>query len=313
MKIVFIGTSRFAAIILEGLIKNNHRPVLVITETDKPSGRKKEIAQSEVKLMAQKNNLKILQPEKIIDAESELKKINPDIIILSAYGQIIPKNILEIPKYGALNVHPSLLPKYRGASPVQTAILNGDKETGVTIYFMDEKMDHGPIISQKTFEVSEGRNFQGLKEDLAKIGVKLLIEALPKLKKNEIKATPQNESLATYTKIITKEDGHINWDNSAHQIERMLRAYQKWPGIWTIWEKNDKKAQRIKILAAEVKKLPENKDQTGYVVISPENELLITCRDNYLKVLELQLEGKNPMSAQEFLKGHKDIIGTILK
>lgn len=314
MKIVFIGTPKFASIILEKLIENKYKPVLVITETDKPSGRKQEVIPSEVKQTAEKNNISVIQPEKIKDAEEELKKINPDLIVLTAYGQIVPKSVLDIPRFGSINIHPSLLPKYRGASPVQSTILNGDKITGVTIYQMDEKMDHGAILMQRELEIKDNPTCEELKEILANFGANLLNETLPKIENQEIVPELQNEDEATYTKLIKKENGHIVWDNSAHNIERQIRAYNSWPTSFTFWQKDGTNAVRIKLIKVNVKNLPNDKNYpVGKVVLSPENELLIVCRDNFLNVLELQLEGKKSVSAAEFLKGRGDIVGNVLK
>ena len=312
MKIIFIGTPKFASIILTRLIENKYKPVLAITALDKPVGRKQILTPSEVKLTCQKYKIPIIQPKKIKDSTSEIKKLNPDLIVLTAYGQIVPKDILDIAKYGAINIHPSLLPKYRGASPIQNTILNGDKKTGITIYLMDEKMDHGSILFNIEYLVPDKIYCEELLNNLAELGAKLLMDALPKIENKDIKPKKQDEKKATYTKIINKEDGHIGWKKPAEEIERHIRAFHIWPGSFTFWEKNDKML-RIKILKAEVKKLSDNDYPFGKAVASPENELLIICRDNALSVLELQLEGKKPMSSTEFLKGYPDIIGAILK
>jgi len=269
LKIVFLGTPEFGAIILEGLIKNNCKPILVITVPDKPVGRKQILTPPPVKLMAQKYNIPIAQPEKI----KEFKEGN--LVICAAYGKVLAKEILETPRYGCLNVHPSLLPKYRGPSPIQTAILNGDKETGVTIILIDEKMDHGPIIAQRKWKISAKTNSEELSKKLAKLGAELLIETIPKWLKGEIKAEAQNESKATYTKILKKEDGKINWKKSAQEIERQIRAFHPWPGSFTFW-----KGKRIKILEADV------------------------LKNNKLTIKKLQPEGKKPMTAEDFKRGY---------
>lgn len=305
MKIIFIGTPKFASVILEGLIENNYKPALVITAPDKPAGRKKELKSSEVKILSQKYNIPVEQPEKIEQIENKIKLLSPDLIILAAYGQIIPKSILNIPKFKSINIHPSLLPKYRGASPIQNAILNGDKKTGVSIYIMDEKMDHGPILKKKEIAIGNP-NYKELSERLSIEGKDLLLEILPKIGK--IKPEKQDHSKATYTKIIKKEDGHINWKNPAEAIERQIRAFHIWPASFSLW--NEK---RIKIIKAEVKKLPDNLNYPyGKVVASPQNELLVNCQENYLIIKKLQLEGKKPMDSEEFLKGYPDIIGAVL-
>lgn len=283
IKIVFIGTSEFGAIILNRLVKNNYKPVLVITQVDKPAGRKQTLAPSPVKKEAKllprsKAGLKI----KVDYDLKEIKKIKPDLIITAAYGKIIPKETLEIPEYGALNVHPSLLPKYRGPSPIQTVILNGDKETGVTIMLMDEKMDHGPVLAQQESKIPITKiTYKELSEELAELSAKLLVETIPKWIKREIKVKEQDHSQASYTKIIKKEDGRIDWNKPAQEIERKIRAFDPWPGAFTFIKKKDKKI-RIKILQAELSK------------------------DNKLIIKKLQPEGKKPMSFEEFKKGYHE-------
>lgn len=296
LNIVFIGTPKFSSIILEKLISTSYKPVLVITAKDKPVGRKGIITPPSVKVTAQKYSIPIEQPEKL--KELSLK---PDLIILAAYGQIIPKSILDIPKYGAINVHPSLLPKYRGASPIQSAILNGDKETGVTIYFMDEKMDHGKILSNVKYSIPDKITYPELSDNLAHIGADLLISTISQLDK--IKTYAQDETKATYTKIIKKEDGEIDWNKPAEEIERQIRAFNPWPGTFTIWKENDKK---IKILRAEVRE-NNNDEQSGKVMPG----LIVKCGKDSLAVLELQLEGKKPVSSNDFIKGN-NIINSIL-
>ena len=281
LKIIFFGTPRFGATILEGLIKNNYKPVLVITAPDKPVGRKQILTSPPVKKIAEKYNITVTQPEKIKEAAIEIKNLNPDLIICAAYGQIIPKEILEIPKHGCLNIHPSLLPKYRGASPIQTVILNGDKETGVTIILMDEKMDHGPIIDQTKYKIPDDINHKELDSALAKQGAHLLVKTLPKWINGEIEAKTQDESNATYTKVLKKEDGKIEWKKSAEEIERQIRAFCPWPGTFA-FIKHKNKILRVKILEAG---------------ISKEKKLIIK---------KLQPEGKKIMTLEEFKKGYHD-------
>lgn len=291
MKIVFIGTPKFGAIILEGLVKNNLKPYLVITSTDKPVGRKQILTPSPVKVIAQKYNIPIAHQLK------EIKKIKPDLIIVAAFSQILPKEILKIPKYGSLNVHPSLLPKYRGPSPIQATILNGDKKTGVTIILMDEKIDHGKIISNFQFLISNEKiTYEDLSKKLAEIGANLLIETIPKWIKGEIEAKDQDDSKATYTKIIKREDGKIDWSMSAEEIERQIRAFYPWPGSFTFWKKKGKKLI-IKILEAE-----------EVVETLPKNKFAIKCGKGYLLIKKLQPEGKKPMKADDFLRGNKKFI-----
>jgi len=297
LKIIFMGTPGFGAIILEGLIKNNYKPALVITAPDKPVGRKQILTPPLVKIIAQKYEIPVEQPKKVLNYKLQATRMKPDLIIIAAYGEIIPKEILEIPKHGCLNVHPSLLPKYRGPSPIQTIILNGDKETGTTIILIDEKMDHGPIITNRQLTISDPKiTTDELSKELAVLSIDLLVEIIPKWINGEIKARPQDESKATYTKIIKKEDGKINWKKSAIEIERQIRAFYPWPGTFTFW-----KGKRIKILKAEASKT------------APENNLAIKCGKDYLIIKKLQPEGKKPIEINDFLRGHPDFINFIPK
>lgn len=270
MKIIFIGTPEFGAIILEKLCKANLRPVLVVTAPDKPVGRKQILTPSSVKIIAQRYKIKVGQ------AMSNFREIKPELVLVAAFGQILPKEILEIPKYGCLNVHPSLLPKYRGAAPVQFAILNGEKETGVTIFLMDEQIDHGPILAQRKTVIGPNETMGQLQSRLAVLGAELLIDAIPDWIRGKIRLRRQDERRATYTKILKKEDGKIDWRESAKIIERQIRAFYPWPGSYTIY-----KGKILKILKAEVSK--------GNLVIK-----------------EAQLEGKKPMAFGDFLRGHPD-------
>lgn len=284
MKIIFLGTPEFGAIILKELCNANLKPVLVITAPDKPAGRKQILTPSPVKTLAKRYNIQVAQSEKILNLKSLIFNLKPELIIVAAFGQILPKEILEIPKYGCLNVHPSLLPKYRGPSPIQSFILNGDKKTGVTIILMDEKIDHGQILTNSKFQIPNPKiTYLELHNKLAELGVKLLIETIPKWTRGEIKPRPQNHSKATYTKILKKQDGKIDWQKPVEYIERQVRAFNPWPGTHTIYN-----GKILKILKAEL--------STGRLVIK-----------------EVQLEGKKPMSFEDFLRGHPSFVNAILK
>lgn len=276
LKIVFAGTPDFGATILEKLIQSEYAPALVITAPDKPVGRKQILTPPPVKVLAQKNKIAVIQPEKIRNLELEIRNLRPDLIILAAYGKILSKHILDIPRYGSLNVHPSLLPKFRGPSPIQSAILSGDKKTGVTIMLMNEKLDEGDIVSFKDYPLSGSETYETLHNALAETGADLLIKTMPDWISGKIKAVPQDNTKATYTKILKKEDGKIDWSKPANFIERQIRAYNPWPGTFDVY--NEK---ILKILKAEVV-----------------NERLI--------IKQVQPEGKKPMDFNDFLLGHKD-------
>jgi methionyl-tRNA formyltransferase len=311
MKIVFLGTPNFGAIVLEKLLKNKIRPALVVTKPDKALGRKKIITPSPVKILAKKYDINFLQPDKVESIYKEIKKINPDLIIVAAYGEIIPKKILQIPKYGCLNIHPSLLPKYRGAAPLQFTILNGDEETGVTLILITEKMDEGPILDQLKIKIENNKILPGdLEKKLAELGADLLIKTIPYWIKKEIKPKKQIEKEATYTKIIKKEDGKIDWAMPAEQIERQIRAFDPWPGSFCMAE--DK---ILKILKAFTLKQTDvsPKGPVGKTYLATNEQIAVQCGKDYLIIEELQFEGKKKMPTKDFLKGNIGFIGKILK
>lgn len=280
---IFFGTSEFAVKILEKLVESGYVPCLVVTTPDKPQGRKMVLTSPPVKVFAQKHNLKIAQPEKL---KPELFEI-PDLFIVASYGKIIPKSVLDIPKFGTLNVHPSLLPKFRGPSPIQSFILSGEKETGVTIMLMDEQVDHGPILSisnlkSKTLPIGRqvsNLNAKELEENLAELGGQMLVDVIPKWINKEIKAQEQNHSRATFTKKITKEDGLVNLDKDKPEIiYRKFLAFQPWPRIYYFIEKNGRK---IRVIITDMK-------------LSETSEL---------KIKKVKPEGRNEMNYEDFLKG----------
>jgi len=313
MKIIFIGTSEFGAIILERLVKSTNKPFLVISAPDKAVGRKQIITPPPVATLAKEHRIPVVQPERIKDFSDEVERLSPDLIILSAYGQIIPENILVAPKYGSINVHPSLLPLWRGPSPIQHAILNGDKKTGVTIMKMIREMDAGPILFQEEMEMTGEEYFQELHDKLAKLGAELLNEAIFKIFSGKISLRPQDNSKATYSKILKKEDGKIDWRKPAQVLERQVRAFSDWPGSYAIFN-NGAKSKKIKILNARVYKSPDkNEYPTGKVLIVPQNEIGVQCGKDFLAIKRLQMEGKKEMAAEDFLRGYPNFIGAILE
>ncbi len=249
MRYVFFGTPEFAVIVLQKLIDAGYAPSAIVTNPDKPMGRKKIITPPPVKQWVLHSGLKIkiFQPEKLKDIEKELHELNPDLFIVAAYGKIIPKSVLDIPKSGSLNVHPSLLPKHRGPTPIQTAILNGDEETGVSIILLDEEMDHGPILKISNFEFPINYNYTSLSGKLAELGAKLLVEVIPAWLDGRIEPVPQDDAKATYTRIYKGEDGLLDLNKSAEELDCKIRALNPEPGTYFI--KNNK---RIKVLEAHV-------------------------------------------------------------
>jgi len=315
LKIVFIGTPEFGALVLEKLVENNLKPILVVTAPDKPVGRKQILTPPPVKILTEKYQIPILQPEQILNSKVEIRNSNPNLIIVASYSQILPKEILEIPKYGCLNLHPSLLPCWRGPSPIQYTILAGDEETGVTIILMDEKMDHGPILANRKLLIANRKiTYDKLLKELANLGGELLIETIPKWIKGEIKAVPQNESRATYSKILKREDGKIDWSKSAQEIERQIRAFNPWPGSYCLWPQKDKE-RKLKILKARAS-IQKNYGPFGIrgkTFLAPNDEIAAQTKKDFLIIEELQLEGKKPTTSEEFLRGYQEFIGTILE
>jgi len=293
--------------------------IAVVTQPNKKIGREQKKIYTPVKKIALEYKIPVLQPGKISDPNciQEIKDLNPDLIVVAAYGQILPKEILEIPKYGCINIHASLLPKYRGASPIQAAILNGDKETGVTIMLMDEKMDHGKLVkssrrrqsgygaSATKFKVQKDITFSELHDKLAKMGAELLVEILPEWFSGQIKPKAQDESKATYTKILKKQDGRINWNKSAEVIERQIRAFTPWPGSFCFWN-----SKRLKIIKAKV--LNISKVELGKVY-EIGDKIAVQTEENMLELERIQLEGKREMDIKEFLRGYSEFVGTKLK
>src|SRR3989344_4024833 len=313
MSFIFFGTSDFALPILEELKKQGWLPKLIITTPDSMGGRELKPKPSPVKIWAEKNNIPVLQPENLKSPDFTQKLLNTECstAVVASYGKIIPKEILDIFPKGILNVHPSLLPKWRGADPIRSAMLAGDEKTGATIMLIDEKMDHGPILAQREFEFQIS-NFKFLKlyGSLAELGGKLLVETIPRWLTGKIESKEQDHSKATYTKKITKEDGHIDWAETAEIIERKIRALNPWPGTYAFWNE-----RRIKILEAQPKwsksDLDQKRTKPGFVR-RENSELGITCGEGAILVKKLQMEGKKNQSATEFLNGYPDIIGAIL-
>lgn len=309
-KIIFIGTPDFAVPSLKALLNDpEFNLTAVITQPDKKVGRKQILTPPPVKILGLEHNLKIFQPEKIKTIEPEIKELAPDIIIVAAYAQLIPKSILDIPRFGCVNVHGSLLPKYRGSSCIQAAILNGDSETGVTIMLMGEKLDNGPILFQDKIKILSNDTAGSLYEKLAELGAKILVPTLKNYLTGEITPQAQDDNLASYVKNLKKEDGKINWDKDAIYLERFVRAMQPWPRAWTNIIINGK-SLTLKIIEAQVEKNDNNLKSGELFLVN--GSLAVKCARGALLILKLQLEGKKEIASAEFLRGYKDIIGKIL-
>ncbi|MEK9158428.1 MAG: methionyl-tRNA formyltransferase [Patescibacteria group bacterium] len=297
--IVFFGTSEFAVPALNLLVREGYRVILVVTPPDEPAGRSRVLQPSPIKIAAQALGLTVAQPPNL---NQELGIMNYELGVVCAYGKLIPKKLLDIPKYGTLNIHPSLLPKYRGASPIQAAILGGDKETGVSIMKLDAKMDHGPIVVQETIKIDPEETAVELNRRLAEVGAKLLIKIIPQYLNGENKSEKQDDAKATYTKILNREDGKINWTRSADEIYNQWRALQPWPGVF-FEIRNPKSEIRIKLL--KMKLGEKTKQEPGEFIILDKKRLAVACAKNQsIEILELQPEGKKPLTAEQFINGY---------
>ncbi|MFH1457164.1 MAG: methionyl-tRNA formyltransferase [Patescibacteria group bacterium] len=311
LRITFFGTPEFAEIILKHLLLEDAFTITaVVCAPDKPIGRKQILTPPPVKILAEKNNILVLQPEKLDNIFiNKLKDLNSDLNVVTAYGKILPLAMLNIPKYKSINVHPSLLPKYRGASPIQTAILNGDLETGVTIMLMDEKMDHGKIVSSVKCQVSDIIKTHTLQNKLAEISAELLIKTVPDYISGKIKPVEQDHDQATFCKIIKKLDGEINWNKSAREIYNQYRAFSEWPGIFTELKVNNEKL-KIKFIEINLTDVtPSFSSEYKIGKLFTENKkLYINCADNSeysgLEIKKLQPQGKKIMDATSFINGY---------
>lgn len=309
MKVMFMGTPDFAVGTLEEIIKAGHEVVLVVSQPDKAVGRSKALKYTPVKACALEHGLEVYQPERVKSPEcvEYLKTFEPDLIVVEAFGQIISKEILELPKYCCINVHASLLPKYRGASPIQWAVINGDEETGVTIQRMDEGVDTGDIIATETVTLAKDETAGSLFDRLAEVGAKLCVKTMEAIENGTATFTPQDSSKATHTGKIHKEMGNIDWNGSAKQIECLIRGLNPWPSAYT--KLGDKS---LKIWKAEV--LPDEKKAAPGCILSAGKEgIKVQTGDGILALTEIQLEGKKRMSTEAFLNGYTVEAGTYFK
>jgi methionyl-tRNA formyltransferase len=310
VRAIFMGSPAFAVPALEALVAEKYYIAAVYTQPDKKGGRGQQLVACPVKAAAMRYDLKAVQPERINDA-SELEYIsalNPDIIVVAAYGKILPDEILTMPRHRCINIHPSLLPKYRGPSPVAAAILNGDPTTGVTIMLVETKVDSGPILNQREEPVLAQDTTESLSDRLSRVGARLLVETIPGWVEGNIRPIKQDDSRAAYTRMITKEDGRLDWSEDAVQLWRKTRAYFPWPGCYFPW-----KGMRVKVSKA----VPVNagaRGPNGLVaeLVDAPARLAVQTSDGLLGLLSLQPEGKREMPAADFLAGHRNFVGSLL-
>ena len=304
-KIIFMGTPDFAVPILQSLIKSSYEVVLVVTQPDRPKGRKKVLTPPPVKEEALKHEIPVFQPEKIREEYEEILNYDADLIVTAAYGQILPKQLLDYPKFGAINVHASLLPELRGGAPIHYAILQGKKETGITIMYMVEKLDAGDMIAQQAIPIEHTDHVGTLHDKLAKLGAELLLETLPSIFEKTNKRIKQDESRATFAPNITREMEKIDWSKSHNEVYNHIRGLHPWPVAYTTY-----KGERMKIWWGEVNDtLYENK-QPGEIVKIEDEYITVVCGDNKcVNITEIQPAGKKRMEVSEFLRGNPDMLG----
>ena len=310
MKLIFCGTPQFAVPTLEGLMAGKHDVELVMTNPDEPQGRGYELKPSPVKEAALKANLNVFQPLKLKEESTAefLSKFHPDFIVVVAYGHIIPKWMIALPKHGCINLHASLLPRYRGAAPVQWAIVRGESVTGVTTMKIDEGLDTGDILLKREVAIQGDDTTETLSERLSRVGAELMAETLPKLAGGEIQPQPQDHAVATFAPILKKEDGRIAWTHSAEEIGWRVRGLRPWPGAYTSF-----RSKNLHIWSAAPvtgQSAPEHEPGT----LLPERRTLrVVCgQGTLLEVLELQLEGRKRLAARDFLNGVRPLPGEVL-
>jgi len=310
VRVVFMGTPEFSVHSLEHLMLNQYQVAAVYTQPDKPAGRGRSLVPPPVKRVALTWKLPVLQPASLkgADVVEQLAGFHPDVIVVAAFGQILPQSVLDTPSYGCINIHPSLLPRFRGASPVAAAILAGDEFTGVSIMLMDKGLDTGPVLARAQIPTSRQDTTGSLIDKLSLVAAQLLLKVLPRWVRGELTPQPQNEAEATYSSSFSKGEGEIDWHLSALDIWRRVRAFQPWPGCFTRW-----RGRRLKIIEAVPS--PEQRTvEVGQVIAMEGAEAVfgVGTGDGILGVLTVQLEGKQAMTAAEFLRGQRQFIGAIL-
>lgn len=308
MKVVFMGTPDFAVGALEAIIQAGHKVTAVVTQPDKPKGRSGQMQFSPVKECAVKYEIPVFQPVKVKAAEAveELRKFEADIFVVAAFGQILTKEILDMPRLGCVNIHASLLPKYRGAAPINQAILDGETETGVTIQQMNEGIDTGDILSKVIVPIDKKETAESLFVKLEDAGADLIIETLKKLEKGEITPAPQDDSQASYVKMMKKSLGKIDWSMDAAAIERLVRGLNPWPSAYTFYEGKSLKLWNCDVLEEACMEAP------GTIVRVNKDSIDVAAGNGVLRILELQLEGKKRMDAKAFLLGNAWKAGMLL-
>lgn len=312
MKVVYMGTPDFAVDTLEAIVQAGHEVALVVTQPDKAKGRGKKMQYTPVKEKALEHNLPVAQPEKVREESfiEELERIAPDVIVVVAFGQILPERILNIPKFGCINVHASLLPAYRGAAPIQWAVIDGLAESGVTTMYMEKGLDTGDIIEQSHLTLAEDETGGSLFERLAKEGANVLLSTLEKLEAGTATRTKQDDSKSSYAKMLTKDMGNLDFSKDAVVLERLIRGLNPWPSAYTRLKDKTLKVYEAKVLEEEeTKALYNGAAMVGTIIAVDKKSFTVLCGKGALKILNLQLEGKKRMDTSAFLLGYKIEVG----
>lgn len=306
LNIIFAGTPDFAAQHLQAILNSQHNVIAVYTQPDKPAGRGKKLQASPVKQLAEQNNISVYQPKSLRkeEAQSELKALNADVMVVVAYGLILPKAVLDAPRLGCLNVHGSILPRWRGAAPIQRSIWAGDAQTGVTIMQMDEGLDTGDMLHKVYCDILPTETSTSLYNKLAELAPSALIDVLDNLEKGKFIAEKQDDSQSNYAEKLSKEEAQLDWSLPAMQLERNIRAFNPWPIAYFSTEDKDGNAQTLKVYQAEV--LPHQDKPEGTILRADKNGIQIATVDGVLNLLQLQPAGKKPMSAQDLLNGRAE-------
>lgn len=313
LRVIFMGTSEFAEIILSALLREKYNIIAVYTQPDKKTGRKQISEKSPVKITAEKNNIPVFTPIRFdIAVLTEVKKQKPDLILVAAYGKILPEAVLDLPEFGAINVHASLLPKYRGASPIQNAILAGEAETGATIMLMNEGIDTGDILSQRAIKINKNETSPEVSKKLALSSANLLLKTLPLWLVKKITPQKQNNFMASSCRMISREDGKVNWDDTAENIYNQFRAFHPWPGIFSIWER-DEKILRIKLNKINTSGESQEITIEPGTILKIEKRIAVATSRGFVILKTVQLEGKPETKIENFINGYPDFIGSILK
>lgn len=304
MRVLFMGSDAFAVPAIEALAGSGHALVACITQPDRPQGRGRQIKPCPAKIAAERLGIPTLTPERIADAAESVQELAPDLIVVAAYGQYIPSQILRVPPRGCINIHPSLLPKYRGAAPIQWAVANGDTETGVTIVDVTPRMDAGPILLQERHPIHPEDTAVTLELRLSHAGAELLLQAIQQIEAGSVERRPQDESLATWARKLEKKDGLLEWARPAKELHNRVRGFQPWPGTFCILQ-----GKRLAVLETRVE--PAGGVPGHIVDLNPEGPL-VACGADGLRILRVQPEGKRPMSGADYARGARLAIGSAI-